>query len=194
MWIPTIEVESCNGNREVSLQTRLLNTGKVFILGEINETLAENVVMQLMFLEQEPVDEINVYINSPGGEVTAGLLIYDAIQSVKKPLNMYCTGMAASMGAIIFAGGQKGRRFILPHSKTMIHEPLISGGMGGSATSVKSIADSIIETREITNGILARHTGKSIKEINEITTHDHYMNANDSVEFGICDAVVDKIF
>ena len=102
---------------------------------------------------------------------------------------MYCTGMASSMGAVILAGGQKGRRFILPHSKVMIHEPLISGGMGGSATSIKRTADSILETKAITNGILAKHTGKTVKEIDKATAFDNFMNAKEAVEFGICDEI-----
>ena len=106
------------------------------------------------------------------------------------PVYMYCTGMAASMAAVLLAGGQPGRRYILPHSKTMIHEPLLSGGVGGSATSIRNISDSILETRSIVNGILAKHTGKSIKEINKATSYDNYMNAEKSVEFGICDKVV----
>lgn len=189
MWIPSFESESAQGVREVSVQTRLLTQRNIFLNGEINADTANSILMQLLFLEAESQDPINLYINSPGGEVTSGLLIYDVIQATSVPVNMYCTGIAASMAAVILAGGQKGRRFILPHSKTMIHEPLISNGVGGSATSIKSISDSILETRDITNGILAAHTGKTIEEINEITTHDHYMNAKETVEFGLCDEV-----
>lgn len=194
MWIPTIERESCQGIREIAVQTRLLGKRKIFLNGSIDSEKAGEIVMLLMHLAGESDDPIDIYINSPGGEVNSGLLIYDAIQSIESPVNMYCTGMAASMAAVILAGGQKGRRFILPHSKTMIHEPLISGGVGGSATSIKSISDSILETRRITNGILAKHTGKTVEEIDAVTAHDHYMNAAESVAFGICDEVRDKFF
>ena len=155
---------------------------------------AMSILSQLKYLANESDEEINLYINSGGGEVTAGLLIYDVIQQMKVPVNMYCTGIAASMAAVIFAGGQKGRRYILPHSKTMIHEPLLSGGVGGSASSIKNISDSILETRKILNGILAKHTGKSLKEINKATAFDNYMNAEESIAFGLCDAVAKEVF
>lgn len=189
-WTPAIEEESCNGTREVALRTKHFTNGKLFLTGEVTEEMANNFVSELLYLVEkgEPVD---IYINSPGGSVNAGLVIYDVLQACvdKLEINMYCIGMAASMGAVILAGGQKGRRFILPHSKVMIHEPLIAGGMGGSATSIKKTADSILETKAITNGILAKHTGKSIEEIDEATSFDNFMNANEAIEFGICDEV-----
>ncbi|MDY3109200.1 MAG: ATP-dependent Clp protease proteolytic subunit [Lachnospiraceae bacterium] len=189
-WTPAIEEESCNGNREISLRTKHFTKGKLFLTGEVTEEMANNFVSEFLYLVEkgEPVD---IYINSPGGSVNAGLVIYDVIQSCadKIEINMYCTGMAASMGAVILAGGQKGRRFILPHSEVMIHEPLIAGGMGGSATSIKRKADSILETKAITNGILALHTGKSVEEIDEATSYDNFMNAKEAVAFGICDEI-----
>lgn len=189
-WTPAIEEESCNGNREISLRTKHFTNGKLFLTGEVTEEMANNFVSEFLYLVEkgEPVD---IYINSPGGSVNAGLVIYDVIQSCsdKIEINMYCTGMAASMGAVILAGGQKGRRFILPHSEVMIHEPLIAGGMGGSATSIKRKADSILETKAITNGILALHTGKSVEEIDEATSYDNFMNAKEAVAFGICDEI-----
>ena len=109
------------------------------------------------------------------------------------PVNTYCTGLAASMGAVLLAGGQAGRRYILPHSKTMIHEPLISGGVGGSATSIHNISESILKTRDMLNEILAKHTGKSLKEMKKATAFDHYMNAEESVKFGMCDEIVEKL-
>ena len=194
VWNPTIEVESYGGIREVSLLTRHLTNRNVFLTGEINMESAMSILSQLKYLASESDEEINLYINSGGGEVTAGLLIYDLLQQMKVPVNMYCTGIAASMAAVILAGGQKGRRFILPHSKTMIHEPLLSGGVGGSASSINNISDSILETRKILNGILAEHTGKTLKEINKATSFDNYMNAEESVAFGLCDAVAEDIF
>ena len=189
-WTPAIEEESCNGNREISLRTKHFTNVKLFLTGEVTEEMANHFVSEFLYLVEkgEPVD---IYINSPGGSVNAGLVIYDVIQSCadKIEINMYCTGMAASMGAVILAGGQKGRRFILPHSEVMIHEPLIAGGMGGSATSIKRKADSILETKAITNGILALHTGKSVEEIDEATSYDNFMNAKEAVAFGICDEI-----
>ena len=189
-WSPAIEEESCNGTREVSLRTRHFTNRKLFLTGEVTEEMANNFVSEIIYLAEkgEPID---IYINSPGGSVIDGLVIYDVIQACKNKLeiNMYCIGMAASMGAVILAGGQKGRRFILPHSKVMIHEPLIAGGMGGSASSIKKTADSILETKAITNGILAEHTGKTLEEIDEATSFDNFMNAKEAVEFGICDEI-----
>ena len=185
-WVPSVEEESFNGMREITLKTKHFTKGKLFLTGEVTEDMANNFVSELLYLVEkgQPVD---IYINSPGGSVNAGLVIYDVIQACEG--NMYCIGMAASMGAVILAGGQKGRRFILPHSKVMIHEPLISGGMGGSATSIKRTADSILETKAITNGILAKHTGKTVKEIDKATAFDNFMNAKEAVEFGICDEI-----
>ena len=189
-WNPSVEEESSNGVREISLRTKHFTNRKMFLTGEVTDEMANNFVSQLLYLveKEEPVD---IYINSPGGSVNAGLVIYDTIQacSEKIQINMYCIGMAASMGAVILAGGQKGRRYILPHSKVMIHEPLIAGGMGGSATSIKKTADSILETKAITNGILAKHTGKTMEEIDEATSFDNFMNAKEAIEFGLCDEI-----
>lgn len=187
-WIPCIEEESANGYREMNLLTKHLGNRKLFITGEVTSQMANDFVSQLLYLGQsyEPVD---IYLNSPGGSVNAGLVIYDVIQACQFPINIYCIGMAASMGAVILAGGQKGRRYILPHSKVMIHEPLIAGGMGGSASSIKKTAESILETKNITNGILAKHTGKNMEEIDEATAFDNYMNAEEAVSFGLADEI-----
>ena len=173
LWTPSIEVESVNGTREVSLTTRHLMNRNVFLQGTIDSDMANQFLSQLLYLEQESEEPVTIYINSPGGEVNAGLVIYDAIQGSNLEINMICTGMAASMAAILLAGGQKGNRYILEHSKVMIHEPLLANGVGGSATSIKNISESILETRKIVNGILAEHTGKSIEEINEATSFDN---------------------
>ena len=193
LWTPPIEVESVNGTREVSLTTRHLMNRNVFLQGTIDSDMANQFLSQLLYLEQESEEPVTIYINSPGGEVNAGLVIYDAIQGSNLEINMICTGMAASMAAILLAGGQKGNRYILEHSKVMIHEPLLANGVGGSATSIKNISESILETRKIVNGILAEHTGKSIEEINEATSFDNYMNAKEAIEFGICDAITNQI-
>lgn len=189
-WIPTIEDESFNGRQTIYLQTRQFSERKLFINGTVTDEMANNFVATMMYLAKtnEPID---IYLNSPGGSVNAGLVIYDLIQECegKIPVNIYCTGMGASMGAVILAGGQKGRRFILPHSKVMIHEPLITGGVGGSASSIKKTADSILDTRELINEILVKHTGKTKEEIEEATSFDNFMTAQEAIEFGLCDEI-----
>ncbi|MBR5509937.1 MAG: ATP-dependent Clp protease proteolytic subunit [Lachnospiraceae bacterium] len=191
-WNPSIEVESARGIREVSLRTHHLMNRKIFLSGGIDGPLAEQFLEQMMYLEEKE-EPVTLIVNSPGGEVNAGLLIYDILQSATIPVDICCAGMASSMAAIILASGQKGHRFILPHSRVMIHEPLIAGGVGGSATSIRNISESILETREITNGILAKHTGKTLEEINKATAYDNYMNAEQAVAFGICDRIVTHI-
>ena len=192
-WMPCVLEESSEGKRELSLMTKHFTNRRVFLQGEINAESVNDLVLQLLYLEKESKEPIYLYINSGGGEVNAGLLLYDVIQGMKAPIYMYCMGMAASMAAVILAGGQKGRRFILPHSKTMIHEPLIGGGVGGSATSIKNISENILKTKALLNGILAKHTGKTPEEIDEATSCDHYMDAEESLAFGICDAIKDTI-
>ena len=193
-WVPAVEEESCNGVSMVPLRTRHFSNGRLFLTGEVTEDMANDFVSQMVYLVEkgEPVE---IYINSPGGSVNAGLVIYDMIQACaeKIDIDLYCIGLAASMGAVILAGGKKGHRFILPHSKVMIHEPLIAGGMGGSATSIKKTADSILETKAVTNGILAKHTGKSMEEIDEATSFDNFMNAEEAIAFGICDEIRNMI-
>lgn len=193
VWNPSIEVESAHGTREVSLNARHLMNRCIFLTGSIDSEMANAFLSQLLFLEEESTEPITIYVNSPGGEVNAGLMIYDAIRGSEIEINMICTGIAASMAAIILAGGQKGHRYILKHSKVMIHEPLIANGVGGTATSIKNISDSILETRKIVNGILAEHTGKTIEEIDAATRFDNYMNAEEAIEFGICDVITEKI-
>ena len=192
-WMPCVLEESSEGKRELSLMTKHFTNRRVFLQGEINAESVNDLVLQLLYLEQESKEPIYLYINSGGGEVNAGLLLYDVIQGMKAPIYMYCMGMAASMAAVILAGGQKGRRFILPHSKTMIHEPLIGGGVGGSATSIKNMSENILKTKALLNGILAKHTGQTPEEIDEATSCDHYMDAEESLAFGICDAIKDTI-
>lgn len=191
--MPAIERESVNGVQQISLVTDLFSDRRIFLFGEIDEAMVYSFTMQLMSLMEDEQSEINIYVNSPGGEVNAGLAIYDLIQSCKAPINMYCVGMAASMGAVIFSSGKKGHRYILPHSKVMIHEPLIPHGVGGSASSIKSTADSILQTRELLNGILAKHSGKTLEEIDKATDHDNFMTAGEAIDFGLCDKIVKTI-
>ena len=190
---PTIEVESARGIREIALKTRHFMDRKIFLTGEINAEMANAFLSEILFLEQEPTKPVTIYINSPGGEVNAGLMIYDVIQGSGLEINMVCTGMAASMAAILLAGGKKGHRYILKHSKVMIHEPLITIGVGGSATSIKNISESILEKRKLVNGILSEHTGKTMEAIDEATSFDNFMNAEEAIAFGLCDAVAEKL-
>lgn len=192
-WTPAIEVESAHGTREVHLNTHHLMNRIIFLTGPIDKDSANSFLSQLLYLEQDTSQPVTIYINSPGGEVNAGLMIYDAIQGSKLDITMICAGSAASMAAILLAGGRKGKRFILEHSKVMIHEPLLADGVGGSATSIKKISDSINETRETVNVILAKHTGRTIEEIDEATSYDNYMNAQEAIDFGICDAVTTSL-
>ena len=187
-WTPSVEVETASGTREVSLNTRHLSNRTVFLTGEIGQDTANSFLSQMLYL-QEKDEPVTIYINSPGGEISAGLMIYDIIQQSPLDITLICAGLAASMAAVLLAGGRKGKRFILPHSEVMIHEPLLSRGVGGSASSIKNISDSILATRELMNSILAQHTGKTRKEIDKATAFDHFMNAEEAVKFGICDAV-----
>ncbi len=183
-------VKSSHGITLVPITSKLLAERKIFIEDEITPASACETVRALMLLvKEDPNKPIDIYINSPGGRVDAGLMIYDALKGMKTEVNLHCIGMAASMAAVILAGGKKGHRFILPHSKTMIHEPLISGGVGGSATSIQRTAESIMETKKLTVELLAKDTGKKEKEIEAAVAYDNYMNAKESVAFGLCDSI-----
>ena len=184
--------ETAKGLQTIPVASTLLSDRKIFLDDTITPELAVSFIQAMMFLSKTN-EPINIYINSPGGEVNSGLAIYDTIRGCKNEINIYCVGAASSMAAVILAAGQKGRRFILPHSKVMIHEVLLGKGVTGSATSISKLSESIMETRGIVNGILAEHTGKSIDEINEATSFDNVMNAEQAVEFGICDSITDSI-
>lgn len=187
-------LKSSNGISLVPLESKLLSERKLFIEGEITSKTACEFVKSLMLLIKEDAEKaIDIYINSPGGEVSAGLLIYDTLQDLQTEIRLHCIGRAASMAAIILAGGQKGRRGIMPHSKTMIHEPLISSGVGGSATSIQRTAESIMETKRIAVELLAKDTGKPENEIESAIAYDNYMNAEETIDFGICDYIETSI-
>ena len=186
-----VQVKSSNGISLVPVETRLLADRKIFIEGEINEEMACEFMKKVMYLNSENREKnIDLLINSPGGEINAGMLMYDVIQSSKAPIRTFCIGKAYSMGAVLFACGNHGR-YMLPHSELMIHEPLISNRIGGSASSIKSISDSLIETKKKMNRILAKHTGKTEDEIEIATNFDHYLTPEESVAFGLCDKIVD---
>ena len=193
-WIPTIEAESANGTREVSLKTRHLSERKIFIEGTIDFEMANTFLVQMLYLQENGNEPITIFVNSYGGEVNAGLMIYDLIQGCRVKVNIVCVGIAASMAALLLAGGHNGRRYILKHSKVMIHEPLLDRGLGGSATSIKNISDSIIETKNLLNGILAKHTKKTIEEVDKATAFDNYMNAKEAIEFGLCDEIIENMY
>lgn len=183
-------VKSSHGITLVPVTSKLLAERKIFIEDEITSASACDIVRSLMLLvKEDPNKPIDIYINSPGGRVDAGLMIYDTLKGIKTEVNLHCIGMAASMAAVILAGGKKGHRYILPHSKTMIHEPLISGGVGGSASSIQRTAESIMETKRLTVELLAKDTGKKEKEIETAVSFDNYMNAEESIAFGLCDSI-----
>ncbi len=183
----------CNSITLMSLETKLGEDRCIFIDDEITGAMASEFRKQMLLLNRESTEEpITIYINSPGGEITQGLLMYDAIQGSLAPVRLVCTGQACSMAAILLASGDpRHGRYILPNSTVMIHEPLIRGGLGGKTSSIKSISDSLIETRNKLNGILAKHTGHTIEEIDEATSYDHYFTAEEAVAYGLCDRVVD---
>lgn len=185
-----IQVKSSNGITLMPLETRLLAERKVFIEGEINHEKACDFVKQIILLCKEDSSKpIDVLINSPGGEISSGLLMYDCIQSCKTPIRMYCMGLAYSMAALLFASGSHGR-YMFPHSELMLHEPLLGNRVGGNASSIRSISDSLMETRNKMNQILAHHTGKTVKEIEEATGFDHYYSPEESIDFGLADEIV----
>lgn len=188
IWTPAISEESTYGTREIAIRTKQLTEGKVFLTGIITEDTANEFISQMMYLNKEK-KKATVYINSKGGSVTAGLSIYDAIQAFEGEVNLCCYGLAASMAAILLASGKPGHRFITPHSKTMIHEPALLGKIGGSASTIEETAKNMLETKNVLNTILAKHTGKTIAEIEEATRFDNFMDAEKSIEFGLCDEI-----
>lgn len=186
------QVKSSNGITLVPVETRLLSKRVIFLQGDITDALSIEFIKELMVLISEDSKKpIKILINTPGGEVNSGLLIYDAIRSCETPLELYCIGKAFSMGAIIFSAGEKGRRFILKNSEVMVHEPLLGNRVGGNSSSIKSISESLIETKEKLNNLLALHTGKTPEEIDEATKYDNYFTAEEAIEFGIADRIVE---
>ena len=184
-------VKSSNGITQVSADSKLLSQRKVFIEGEIDAEAACVFIKKIMLLTAEnPAKEIDVLINSPGGEINSGLAIYDVIQSSKTPIRIFCIGRAYSMAAVLFASGNHGR-YMLPHSELMLHEPLLGNHVRGNSSSIKSISDSLISTKIKLNQILSKHTGKSEEEVEKASSFDHYFDPEESIEFGLCDQIVD---
>ena len=189
--VPYVIEQTGRGERSYDIYSRLLKERIIFLGEEVNEVTASLVVAQLLFLEAEdPEKDINLYINSPGGSVTAGMAIYDTMQYIKCDVSTICMGLAASMGAFLLSSGAKGKRYALPNSEIMIHQPL--GGARGQATDIKIVADQIIKTKERLNRILAENTGRSIEEIARDTDRDNYLTAQEACEYGLVDKVIDK--
>ena len=187
--VPMVVEQTGKGERSYDIFSRLLNDRIIFLSDEVNDTTASLVVAQLLFLEaQDPDKDIDFYINSPGGSVTAGMAIYDTMNYIKCDVSTICIGMAASMGAFLLSAGTKGKRIALPNSEIMIHQPL--GGARGQATDIKIQADLILRTRDNLNRILAENTGRSIEEIARDTERDNFMTASQALEYGL----IDKIF
>ena len=183
--------QTSRGERSYDIYSRLLNDRIIFLSDEVNDVTASLVVAQLLFLEaQDPDKDISLYINSPGGSVTAGMAIYDTMNFIKCDVSTICIGMAASMGAFLLSSGTKGKRLALPNSEIMIHQPL--GGMQGQASDIKIHADHILRTRDTLNRILAANTGKSLKVIAADTERDNFMSASQAAEYGLIDRVIDR--
>jgi len=189
--VPMVIEQSGRGERSYDIYSRLLKERVIFLVGPVSDHVANLVVAQLLFLESEnPDKDISFYINSPGGSVSAGMAIFDTMNFIKPQVSTLCTGMAASMGAFLLAAGEKGKRFALPNSKIMIHQP--SGGSQGQATEIEIAAREIIKTREQHNKILAERTGQPLERIERDTERDYYMSAQECQEYGLIDQVIAK--
>ncbi|MDD2814858.1 MAG: ATP-dependent Clp endopeptidase proteolytic subunit ClpP [Thiotrichaceae bacterium] len=187
--VPIVVEQSARGERAYDIYSRLLKERVIFLVGQVEDYMANLVVAQLLFLESEnPDKDIHLYINSPGGSVTAGLAIYDTMQFIKPDISTLCIGQAASMGALLLTGGTKGKRYCLPHSRMMIHQPL--GGFQGQATDIEIHAREIMKVKERLNTIMAKHTGQSVETIQRDTDRDNFMGADAAVEYGLIDAVL----
>ena len=184
-------IKSANGITQVSADSKLLSQRKVFSEGEIKPEAACEFIKKIMVLNEEDSSKpIDVLINSPGGEINSGMVMYDVIQASKAPIRMFCIGRAYSMGAVLFACGNHGR-YMLPHSELMLHEPLLGNRVGGNSSSIKSISESLLETKRKMNQILSKHTRKSEEEVEKATSYDHYYSPEESKDFGLCDQIVD---
>lgn len=189
--VPTVIEQSGRGERAFDIYSRLLKERIIFLVGPVDDHTANLVVAQLLFLESEnPDKDIYFYINSPGGSVTAGMSIYDTMKFIKPDVQTLCLGQAASMGAFLLSAGTKGKRFALPNSRIMIHQPLISGGLGGQASDIEIHARELLKLKEKLNKILADHTGKSIEEVARDTDRDNFMSAQEAMEYGLIDKVI----
>ena len=191
--VPYVIEQTNKGERSYDIFSRLLKDRIIFLSEDVNNVSASLVVAQLLFLESEDPDkEISLYINSPGGSITDGMAIVDTINYIKCPVSTICVGMAASMGAVLLASGEKGRRFATPNSEILIHQPLISGGLSGQTTEIKIHADHMVRTREKLNRLLSERTGQSLETIEKDTERDNYMSAEEALKYGLIDGILGK--
>lgn len=191
--VPYVVEQTSRGERSYDIFSRLLNDRIIMLSDQVNDATASLVVAQLLYLEsQDGEKDISLYINSPGGSITAGMAIYDTMNYIKCDVSTICIGMAASMGAFLLSSGAKGKRFSLPNSEIMIHQPLISGGLSGQCTDIKIHSDHLVRTRQKMNEILAQNTGKPIEQIQIDTERDNYMYAQEALEYGLIDRVIEK--
>jgi len=189
--VPIVVEQTARGERSYDIYSRLLKERVVFIVGEVEDQMANLIVAQLLFLESEnPDKDIHLYINSPGGAVTAGLAIYDTMQFIKPDISTICVGQAASMGAVLLAAGAKGKRYALPHSRIMVHQPL--GGFHGQATDVEIHAREILDAKSRLNKILANHTGQPLEKISRDLDRDNFMSGEQARDYGLVDSVLDR--
>ncbi|GMU70511.1 MAG: ATP-dependent Clp endopeptidase proteolytic subunit ClpP [Steroidobacteraceae bacterium] len=189
--VPIVVEQTARGERAYDIYSRLLKERLVFVVGPVEDHMANLIVAQLLFLESEnPDKDIALYINSPGGSVSAGLAIYDTMQFIKPDVSTICVGMAASMGAVLLTGGARGKRFMLPNSRAMIHQPW--GGFQGQATDISIQAREMLRTRERLNEILARHTGQPIEKIQQDTERDNFMGGEEAIGYGLVDQLLEK--
>lgn len=186
--IPMIVDKEIGGERSYDIFSRLLKNRIILLSGEIDDILANTVVAELLYLDSLSHEDISIYINSPGGNVTSGFTIYDTINFIKSDVSTICLGMAASMAAFLLSSGKEGKRYALPNSEVMIHQPL--GGASGQATEIKIAAEHILKTKKKLNEILAKNTGKSIKQIENDTDRDNYLTANDAKDYGLVDKIL----
>ena len=191
-FIPSVVEETHRGERGWDIFSRLLKDRIIFLGTPVTDQVANSIIAQLLYLESEdPEKDINLYINSPGGSVTAGLAIYDTMRYIGPQVSTICMGQAASMGALLLSAGEAGKRFALPHSRILIHQPLIRGGMGGQASDIEIQAQEILRLRERLNHILVEHTGQPLDQIKKDTDRDYYMSATEAKEYGLIDTVIE---
>jgi ATP-dependent Clp protease, protease subunit len=192
-FIPSVVEQTHRGERGWDIFSRLLKDRIVFLGTPVTDAVANSIIAQLLYLESEdPEKEISLYINSPGGSVTAGLAIYDTMRYIRPQVSTICMGQAASMGALLLCAGEAGKRFALPHSRILIHQPLMRGGLGGQATDIQIQAQEILRLRERLNQILVEHTGQELAKIEKDTDRDNYMSAVEAREYGLIDVVIES--
>ncbi len=191
--VPYVAEQTSRGERSYDIFSRLLNDRIIMLSDQVNDATASLVVAQLLYLESQDTEkDISLYINSPGGSITSGMAIYDTMRYIKCDVSTICIGMAASMGAFLLAAGAKGKRFALPNSEIMIHQPLISGGLSGQCTDIKIHSDHLVRTRQRMNEMLAANTGKPLEQVQADTERDNYMTAQEAMEYGLIDRVIEK--